>query len=471
MSDHQTQPRVLVVDDEPDVCEFLGASLTQRGLDVRTTTRADSALEMATSEDVDVVLSDLRLDDMDGLELCRRIAEREPNLPVVVITGDGSLDAAVGAIRAGAYDFITKPIDVDALEVAIQRAVTHCRLTAEVHRLRDEVARLNLSDDMVGASPAVRRVRDLIERLGPTDATVLVAGESGTGKELVARGIHTRSRKSAGEFVAINCAAVAANLLESELFGHVKGAFTDARNDRQGLFVRAADGTLFLDEIGEMPLEMQAKLLRALQERVVRPVGGNDELPFNTRIVAATNRDLEQEIERGRFREDLYYRINVVRIDVPPLRERGNDILLLAQHFIERIAERSGRPVRGLAPATARKLLAYDWPGNVRELENSMERAVALAKSDEVAVSDLPTRIVEHDDQRTDDEPSVDSPAAVVPIAEVERRHILRALRACSGNKTQAARLLGLDRRTLYRKLERYEAEAQGRTVDEHAIA
>jgi two-component system response regulator HydG len=466
-------PRVLVVDDERDVCEFLEASLSQRGLDVRTTTRAETALEIASSEELDVVLSDLRLEHMDGLELCRRISERQPNLPVVLITGDGSLDAAVGAIRAGAYDFITKPIDVDALDVAIQRAARHRRLTDEVHRLRDQVAKMHHSDDMVGTSGAIRRVRDLMERIGPTDATVLISGESGTGKELVARGIHDRSDKRDGEFVAINCAAVASNLLESELFGHVKGAFTDARVDREGLFVRANDGTLFLDEIGEMPLEMQVKLLRALQARVVRPVGGNEEIPFNTRIIAATNRDLESEIERGRFREDLYYRINVVRIDVPPLRDRGNDILLLAQHFIDKIAARTGRKVRGLAPATARKLLAYVWPGNVRELENSMERAVALAHSDEIAVSDLPSRIVEHEDVRPDDETSADTADVVMPLNDVERRHILRALRACNGNKTQAARLLGLDRRTLYRKLDRYDAEAaaRDRRMNGHAVA
>jgi two-component system response regulator HydG len=465
--------RVLVVDDERDVCEFLEASLTQRGVQVLTTTRAESALEIASHDELDVVLSDLRLDHMDGLELCRRMAERQPNLPVVLITGDGSLDAAVGAIRAGAYDFITKPIDIDALDVAIQRAARHRRLTDEVHRLRDQVAKMHNSDDMVGGSGAIRRVRDLMERIGPTDATVLIAGESGTGKELVARGIHDRSDKRRGEFVAINCAAVAANLLESELFGHVKGAFTDARADREGLFVRANDGTLFLDEIGEMPLEMQVKLLRALQARVVRPVGGNEEIPFNTRIIAATNRDLEAEIERGRFREDLYYRINVVRIDVPPLRDRGNDILLLAQHFIDKISARTGRRVRGLAPATARKLLAYDWPGNVRELENSMERAVALAHSDEIAVSDLPSRIVEHEDVRPDDETSADTADVVMPLNDVERRHILRALRACNGNKTQAARLLGLDRRTLYRKLDRYDAEAaaRDRRMNGHAVA
>jgi two-component system response regulator HydG len=472
MSD-QPHARVLVVDDERDVCEFLEASLTQRGVDVLTTTRAESALEIASNDELDVVLSDLRLDHMDGLELCRRMAERQPNLPVVLITGDGSLDAAVGAIRAGAYDFITKPIDIDALEVAIQRAARHRRLTDEVHRLRDQVAKMHSTDDMVGGSGAIRRVRDLMERIGPTDATVLIAGESGTGKELVARGIHDRSDKRRGEFVAINCAAVAANLLESELFGHVKGAFTDARADREGLFVRANDGTLFLDEIGEMPLEMQVKLLRALQARVVRPVGGNEEITFNTRIIAATNRDLEAEIERGRFREDLYYRINVVRIDVPPLRDRGNDILLLAQHFIDKIAARTGRRVRGVAPATARKLLAYDWPGNVRELENSMERAVALAHADEIGVSDLPSRIIEHEDVRPDDETSADTADVVMPLNDVERRHILRALRACNGNKTQAARLLGLDRRTLYRKLDRYDAEAtaRDRRMNGHAVA
>jgi two-component system response regulator HydG len=458
-----TDARILVVDDEPDVCELIELGLTKRGFKVESTTRARDALAMLRDDQAfDVLLTDLRLDDMDGLALCERVVENHPDLPVVVLTGHGSLDTAIGAIRVGAYDFITKPVDMESLEVAIRRATHHRRLSEEVKRLRDEVGATRGPREMVGQSGPMRRVYELIERLGTTDATILISGESGTGKELVARALHQRSAHHEGPFVAINCAAVPANLLESELFGHVKGAFTDARRTREGLFVRAGGGTLFLDEIGEMPLEMQAKLLRALQERRVRPVGGDQEIHFDTRIIAATNRELEAEVEAGNFREDLYYRINVVQIAMPRLAERGNDILLLAQHFVESVGQRMGRPIKGFSQSAAQKLLAYDWPGNVRELENSIERAVALARYEEIQVEDLPSRVREHEDEGTLEE--LDDPSYMLPLEELERRHIQRALKACSGNKTRAAKVLGVDRRTLYRKLERYaEKDAEAR--------
>ncbi len=282
---------------------------------------------------------------------------------------------------------------------------------------------------------------------------MLVTGESGTGKELVAKALHARSARSDGPFVAINCAAMPESLLESELFGHVRGAFTDARVARPGLFVKATGGTLLLDEIGEMPAGMQAKLLRALQERTVRPVGGDQEQPFDARIIAATNRDLETEVEERRFREDLFYRINVVRIHVPPLRARGSDILLLAQHFLERYAAQSRRPVVGMTSAAADKLLSYGWPGNVRELQNCIERAVALAQFDHVGLDDLPEKIRDYKTARIDVESN--DPAELLPMEEVERRYIAKVLDAVGGNKTLAAQVLGFDRRTLYRKLER----------------
>src|SRR5690606_2490159 len=303
-------------------------------------------------------------------------------------------------------------------------------------------------------SPAMRKVNDLIGRVAESDANVLITGESGTGKELVARALHMRSPRSGGPFVAVNCAAVPETLLESELFGHAKGAFTDARQARTGLFVQASGGTLFLDEVGEMPLGMQPKILRSLQERRVRPVGGNTEVPFDARLITATNRDLETEVAERRFREDLYYRINVVRIEVPPLRARGNDILLLAQHFIERAAQRSGKSVVGLVSAAAEKLLSYDWPGNVRELENCIERAVALTRFDQVTVEDLPEKVRNY--QSSHIVVASDDPNELLPMQEVERRYIQRVLKSVGGNKTQAAKVLGFDRRTLYRKLDRY---------------
>jgi two-component system response regulator HydG len=309
---------------------------------------------------------------------------------------------------------------------------------------------------MIGASAPVQKVKELIERVADADAALLITGESGTGKELVARAVHQRSRSSTGPFVAINCAAIPEALLESELFGHVKGAFTDARAPRQGLFLKANGGTLFLDEIGELPIGMQSKLLRALQERTVRPVGGDKEIPYEARVITASNRDLEAEVAERRFREDLFYRINVLRIDVPPLRVRGNDVLFLAQHFLKQFSQQTTKKVIGLSPPVAEKLMAYSWPGNVRELQNCIERAVAFARFDELTVDDLPEKI--RDYRSTDLGIPGLGTDEVLTMDEVERRYITRLLKQLDGNKTMAAEILGLDRRTLYRKLERWGA-------------
>jgi DNA-binding NtrC family response regulator len=450
--------RVLVVDDDRNMCELVEAGLTRRGCQVEWRTRALDALDLLEERDFDVVLTDLKLDDLNGIALTERVLGSRPDLPVVVMTAFGSMDAAVSCLRVGAYDFITKPIEMEALAAAVMRASQHRRLSEEVRRLREEVEDVRGAGEMVGESPAMRRVYDLVNRVSGSDATVLITGESGTGKELVARALHRKSERSKGSFVAINCAAMPANLLESELFGHMKGAFTDAKRSREGLFIEASGGTLFLDEIGEMAAEMQAKLLRSLQERRVRPVGGAQEIPFDTRIVAATNRDLDADVEDGRFREDLYYRINVVRIDVPPLRLRGNDTLMLAQHFIDRIRKRSGKGVEGISSQAAQKLLEYDWPGNVRELENCMERACALARFDQITVDDLPEKIRAY--QSSHMVIASDDPADLPTLEDLERRYIQRVLKAVAGNKTQAARVLGVDRRTLYRKLERWSGHA-----------
>jgi two-component system response regulator HydG len=446
--------RVLIVDDEQSMCELLESALAKRGYETASRTSADQAFQLLDGKDYDLVLTDLNMRDMTGLELCERIVASRPDVPVVLVTAFGSMDNAVAAIRAGAYDFITKPIEMDTLALVVERAVQHRTLKEEVKRLRQAVDATRQFDDMLGESPAMRKVNDLILRVADSDANVLITGESGTGKELVARALHARSTRSEGPFVAVNCAAVPETLLESELFGHAKGAFTDARQARTGLFVQASGGTLFLDEVGEMPLGMQPKILRALQERKVRPVGGNTEVSFDARLVTATNRDLETEVEERRFREDLYYRINVVRIEVPPLRGRGNDLLLLAQHFIERAASRSGKSVVGLVSTAAEKLLSYDWPGNVRELENCMERAVALTRYDQVTVEDLPEKVRNY--QSSHVVVASDDPSELLPMQEVERRYIQRVLKSVGGNKTQAAKVLGFDRRTLYRKLERY---------------
>ncbi len=445
--------RILIVDDDTETCEVLHEGLARRGFATAWRTSAEDAQVALTADDYDVLLTDLNMRGTSGLELCERVVGNRPEMPVVVITAFGSLQAAIGAIRAGAYDFITKPLELDVLALALERAVRHRSLREEVRLLRSAVAQVDKFEQLIGSSTAMRQVYDLLERIADTETTVLLTGESGTGKELVAAAIHRRSSRHAGPFVALNCAAVPENLLESELFGHTKGAFTDARMARKGLFSQAEGGTLFLDEIGDLPSVTQPKLLRALQERVVRPVGSDREIPFDVRIIAATNKDLESEVAANRFRQDLYYRINVIQVALPPLRTRGGDVLVLAQSFVEKYAARSNRNICGVCPAVAEKLLAYDWPGNVRELENCMERAVAVARTDQVMPEDLPDRIRNHHEARFT--MSFDDPSELVALEEMERRYILRVMTAVKGNKRLAAQILGLDRSTLYRKLGR----------------
>jgi two-component system response regulator HydG len=449
--------RILVIDDEQDLCDLMTIALERDGSSVRACTSAREALEHLAGEDFDAVLTDLGMTEMGGIEVCERIAAMKPGLPVIVVTGDASLESAIAAMRAGAYDFVTKPIvDPELVTLAVARAVEHRRLRSELKLLRDEVDAAAVPSGIVGSSAAMRGVHDLIARISTGDASVLVQGETGTGKELVARRVHATGRRKDGPFVAINCAAIPPSLLESELFGHARGAFTDAKAHRAGLFVQAHRGTLFLDEVGEMPLAMQAKLLRALQERTVRPVGADVEVPFDARLVTATNRDLEEEVEQKRFREDLFYRINVVRISVPPLRERSSDVLELAHYFLRRHAERSGKAVLGISPEAARKLVAYGWPGNVRELENCVERAVAFARFDQVTVSDLPEKIGAYVPERF--AVVADDVDEILSLDEVDRRYVGRALSILGNNRTRASELLGIDRRTLYRRIERWEA-------------
>jgi two-component system response regulator HydG len=448
---------ILVIDDEQDLCNLMTVALARGGSSVRAFTSAREALQRLASEDFDVVLTDLGMSEMGGIEVCEQIAKMKPGLPVIVVTADASLEAAIAAMRAGAYDFVTKPIsDPELVRLAVARAVEHRRLRSELKLLRDEVEAAAVPSGIIGSSAAMRRVHELIARISTGDASVLVHGETGTGKELVARRIHATGPRKDGPFVAVNCAAIPPTLIESELFGHARGAFTDAKAERAGLFVQAHRGTLFLDEVGEMPLEMQAKLLRTLQERTVRPVGANVEVPFDVRLVTATNRDLEEEVAQKRFREDLFYRINVVRISVPPLRERASDVLELAHYFLRRHAERSGRALLGIAPEAAKKLVAYGWPGNVRELENCIERAVAFARFDHVTVEDLPEKVAAYVPEHF--VVVADDVHEILSLEEVERRYVGRALAILGDNKTRASELLGIDRRTLHRKIERWEA-------------
>jgi len=450
---------VLVVDDDAAMAEMVSRSLGRKGYACLWRVSAQEALEVARAAPPDVVVTDLRMAGLDGLALCAQLARELPEVPVVVLTAFGSLETAVGAIRAGAYDFLTKPIDLDALGLVVDRAAEHRALRAEVHRLRDALDETRQFDELVGGSPVMQRLYTLLGQIAVTDASVLITGETGTGKEVVARALHRRGSRPEGPFVAINCAAMPSALLESELFGHTRGAFTDAQRDRTGLFTRADGGTLLLDEIGEMPLDMQVKLLRALQERKVRPVGADREVPFDARIVAATNRDLETLIADGRFREDLFFRLDVIRVELPPLRARGSDVLLLAQAFLARDAARANKSIKGLSPEAAAQLLAYPWPGNVRELQNCIERAVAMTSTELLVVGDLPERVRDHVVSHV--VVAADDPSALVPMDEVERRYITRVLVAVGGNKTQAARILGFDRKTLYNKLERYHLDEE----------
>jgi len=456
MSASSPRGRVLVVDDVQSMCELLAERLPPLGFDVEWRTSAAEALTYLAAAEVDAVVTDINMREMDGLELCDRIVSAHPEVPVIVITAFGNLEAAIAAIRAGAYDFLTKPFEIKVLALSLERAVQHRRLRAEVKRLRRSVHEAQRLGDLLGTSPAMQEVYALIDRVADSDTSVLVTGETGTGKELAARALHDRSRRRGGPFVPINCAAVPETLLESELFGHARGAFTDARATRTGILCQANGGTLFLDEIGELPLALQPKLLRVLQERKVRPVGGDAELPIDVRLVCATNCDLDTAVEEKRFREDLYFRINVITVKLPPLRARGGDVLLLAQDFLERSAAKVDRPVTGIAPEAAKLLMAYPWPGNVRELHNCIERAVALARYDQITVADLPDKVQHHS-------PSYvvvagDDPSELISLEEMERRYILRVLEAVAGNKTLAAQILKMGRKTLYRKLEHYGA-------------
>ncbi len=445
---------VLVIDDDPGMCNMLELGLRRAGYEASSTNTAGGGLALLGTRDFDVVITDVRMHGIDGIELCAQVVGSRPDIPVVVITAFGNMQTAIEAIRAGAYDFVPKPFELDQMRLVVERAVRHRGLLRKVERLEQSLRETRRLGDMLGSSEPMKKVYDLIDRVAQVDTPVLISGESGTGKELVARAIHARSERRDGPFVAVNCAAVPAALLESELFGHVRGAFTDARTDRQGLFAQARRGTLFLDEIAELPLELQPKLLRALQEKTVRPLGGAAEVAFDARILAATNRDLETEVEEGRFREDLFYRIHVIGVDVPPLRARGNDVLVLAQHFVERFASSTGKAVTGILPAAAAKLSAYSWPGNVRELSNCIERAVTLGRFSDIAVEDLPEKV--RDYQRRDLVLAGDDPANLPPMEEIERRYVLRVYEAAGGNKSVAARILGFNRKTLQRKLKRY---------------
>jgi DNA-binding NtrC family response regulator len=447
---------ILVVEDDGAMRDLLVEELGDAGFRVESASGGRTGVERVRAGGIDVVVSDLRMPDLDGFDLLRDIKAAEVSPHVIVITAFGSIDTAIKAVKLGAYDYITKPFELESLVLAVEKALAERGLRKEVARLRKEVARPYVLENIVGKSPPMQEIFGLVGRLAGSTASVLVTGESGTGKELIARAIHFNSPRARRPFVGVNLAAIPETLIESELFGHKRGAFTDARADHTGLFLEADGGTIFLDEIGELPPPLQAKLLRVLQERELRPVGATRSEKIDVRVVAATNRDLEARMREGLFREDLYYRLNVIQISLPPLRARPEDILPLAAHFLGKARKQAGREdsprARAIAPATAKVLLAYSWPGNVRELENVIERAVALCDAETIGIDDLPPQVRERR--------STDTLAAALArnlsLAELEREYIEKVLAAEGGNKTRAASRLGLDRKTLYRKLDEY---------------
>jgi DNA-binding NtrC family response regulator len=437
------------VDDDEALRDLLIADFSNRGYAVRCDDSLSSTLaRLNRGELPDVLITDLNLGDGQGLDLIDRMHALAPEVPVIVITAFGSIESAVAAIRRGAYDFITKPFDCDVLALTVERALERRRLSLEVEALRERVEASQRFHQLVGQSAPMRRVFDLVKRVAQSEATVLIEGESGTGKELVARAIHASSRRGSGPFMAVNCGALPEALLESELFGHLKGAFTDARTERVGLFREAQGGTLFLDEVGELPLALQVKLLRAVQERKVRPVGSDKEVPFDARILSATNQALDAAVAEKRFRQDLFYRLNVVRVELPPLRERGTDVLLLANELLHQQRAASGGSVTGFSDSVLQTLMAWTWPGNVRELKNVIEHGLAMAKGPLLELGDLPLGL-----RRQGGGARLSEGFEPVSLGVIELRHIRRMVEHCGGNKRKAAELLGIDRTTLYRKL------------------
>ena len=444
---------ILVVDDEPGIRDSLQKILEREGFTVTITDSGIEALDKVRSERIDLVLSDVMMPKMSGIELLRAVKAISPAIEVVMMTAFGTVENAVECMREGAYDFIPKPLKRAVVVSSVQRALERQGLVRENRVLREAV-QASVDSEIVGSSVALKATLEMLAQAAPSQATILLVGESGTGKELLARRVHKLSDRSSGPYVAVNCGALPEGLLESELFGHEKGAFTGAAARREGRFERASGGTIVLDEIGETTPAVQVRLLRVLQESEIERVGGNDTLKVDVRVIAATNRNLEDDVREGRFREDLYYRLNVIRVAVPPLRHRYGDVPLLAQHFLTKFATKNKKSLRGFSEAAMKALDAHAWPGNVRELENTIERAVVLAKSEVIGIDDLPESVRNAvSPARRDDSKGMYVPFGT-PLEDIERRLIKETLERCGGDKNTAARLLGIATRTIYRKLD-----------------
>lgn len=446
---------ILVADDDATHREMLGTLLHEWGYAVGEAVDGEQAVALCREQSFDLALMDVRMPQKTGLEALKDIKAHNPALPVLIMTAFSDVAAAVEAIKAGAYDYLTKPLDFEKLKVVLRNVFAHVGLIEKNASLSRSLAATEARSDIVGRGAAMSALWEMIRTIAPTDATVLITGESGTGKELVARAVHAASRRAQGPFVAVNCAALTESLLASELFGHEKGAFTGANKKHEGHFLKADGGTIFLDEIGEMPLSMQVKLLRVIQEREVLSVGGNRAEPVDVRIVAATNRDLAREVDAGNFRQDLYYRLNVVSLALPPLRQRADDIPLLAQHFMNRFAAKNNKRIKGFTPGAMDRLVRYAWPGNVRELENVIERASILLLGEHISERELPERLkAPEQGEALDDVLESDC----LTLDDVERAVILKTLKRFGGNKTEAARALGITRKTLHARLNKYQS-------------
>ena len=445
--------KILVVDDEPSILRLLQEALSQWGYQVTCASTVEDALVVLGTELFDAALTDIRMPDMSGLDLLREIKKQDESIEVVVMTGYPTISSAVEALKEGAYDYLSKPLILDELRHLMTRVMERRFLRGEVQSLRTRLGEELAVNELIGNSAPMQRVKEIIGKVATTDSPVLIEGESGTGKELVAAAIHRLSSRAKRSFVPVNCSAIPGDLLESEFFGHVRGAFTGAVNDALGLFRGANEGTIFLDEIAELPPALQVKLLRVLQEMQVRPVGSTRAYPVDVRVIAATNRNLEKAMLDGSFRQDLFYRLNVVRIHLGPLRERRDDIVPLVNHFLRRFNRRFRRDVRGVAPDALALLMDYAFPGNVRELENLVERAYAMGARNQITLADLPTlaRSVP-----SDVVPAAATPTEIPRLADVEKTLILKALSTLNDDKEAAARALGISRRTIYRRLKEY---------------
>ena len=454
----ENKGRLLIVDDELSVRDSLNKWFREEGYEVGTAENASEALLRLAEHPWDIALLDIKMRGTDGIELQRRIHELDPNLIVIMMTGYASVETAVAALKNGAYDYVTKPLDPDEIAHLMHNALSHRQAREENVRLRETVDAVARPDNMVGQSAAMKKVFEAIETVGPTDATVLITGESGTGKELVARAIHFASPRRYHPLVAIHCGALTETLLESELFGHEKGAFTGAQYRKKGKFEVAEGGTVFLDEIGDISLRTQTDLLRVLQEHEITRVGGNTPIKVDFRCVAATNKPLEQAIEEGRFRPDLFYRLNVFRIELPPLRERRDDIPMLVDHFVRKFSREMNKKIIRVNPRAMDLLQHYNWPGNIRELENAVERAMVVSQEPELRERDF--TIQPH---ATTAAPQLEARS----LEDIERAHILRVLDECGGNQTRAAEILEIDRVTLHHKLKKYGWSKQVLTASE----